>query len=525
VVEITPAVARALSLATAFARANPCYSREKSLLLALLDEREGSASQLMVEAGLDIHAFWQINEPSIPSVQTGFRAAEAALELLPQNTLSEWSDLLRQARQLAREWGTYGEITSRHLVGCLLLNMQQPTGNQSEFHNLTIHHGLNLDLLSNLLNPEPTRVLSMDEPLFAENLRKPADPVARLLDACANRAREGLRVVEDHTRFCRNSLTLTRWLKELRHGLRDALDLLPRDLIRTGLATRDVPGDVGTTFSTMNEMSRTSASSVAIANLKRVQESLRSLEEYSKLFSAEAAARFETLRYSSYGVEKLLAYPENRTARLAQSCLYMLVTASKCALGLEKTVCGALDGGVDIIQSREKNYPDREWLADLVRLRRWTEDAGALLVVNDRADLALASGADGVHVGQDDMPVSTCRSLLGNRGLVGMSTHSRLQMKQAISLGADMIGVGPVFPSGTKSFDEFPGLDLVREAVSEQEFPWFALGGIHSGNLPLVCQAGATRVAVSGAILVSEYPATVARELRRQLDACHSSGG
>ena len=142
--------------------------------------------------------------------------------------------------------------------------------------------------------------------------------------------------------------------------------------------------------------------------------------------------------------------------------LYLLVTAAQCTLGLERTIAEAAAGGVDVVQLREKDLPDRELHAARCDVRRWTRQAGVLFIMNDRCDVAVLAEADGVHLGQDELPVKEARRLLGPDALIGLSTHNLEQLRQAILDGADYAGVGPTFPSGTKTFAEFPGLAFVR---------------------------------------------------------------
>lgn len=205
--------------------------------------------------------------------------------------------------------------------------------------------------------------------------------------------------------------------------------------------------------------------------------------------------------------------------RLARVRLYFLVTAKSCMLGLERTVKEALAGGVGAIQSREKELADRAWLGVLDCLRRWTETAGALLIVNDRPDLAAVSGADGVHLGQDDMEISQARLIIGQGKLVGASTHVPSEWRQALLDGADYAGVGPVFPSKTKGFTDFAGLEFVRRVAKTNEIPWFALGGIDQGNTASVAEAGARRVAVSACLSSSPDPRGIASRIVSELEA------
>ena len=332
----------------------------------------------------------------------------------------------------------------------------------------------------------------------------------RILDAAANRCREGLRVVEDFVRFVLDDAHLARLLKEQRHELTQALCLLPDECL---LASRDTVGDVGTTIQTAAEQRRTDVVDVVRANCKRVQESLRTLEEYAKAVSADAAVRCEGLRYRFYTIEQAVLQTFRSRERLQDVRLYLLVTESLCLHGLERVVKDALQGGVDVVQLREKDRSDRDLLAEATLVRQWTTATGALLIVNDRADVALACGADGVHLGQDDLPVNMARRILGGEKLVGVSTHSIEQARQAVLDGADYLGVGPVFPSQTKTFDAFPGLEFVREVAAEITRPWFPLGGINESNIAEVLAAGAHRVALSGAIAAADDPRIAAERL------------
>ena len=337
----------------------------------------------------------------------------------------------------------------------------------------------------------------------------------RILDAAANRAAEGLRVVEEFARFALNDGHLSRLLKECRHELTATLSAIPE---RCRLAARDTPGDVGTSIGTVSEYQRGSVADVARASFKRVQEALRTLEEYGKLVEPTADSmsfpqRIEQLRYRLYTAEKAVLQTNSAIERFDSRRLYLLVTAKSCAASLESTVRGAIEAGVGIIQVREKHLPDRQ-LVELARqMREWTSLAGALVIVNDRPDIAVLANADGVHVGQDELTVRDARQIVGPDRLVGVSTHSIEQARQAVLDGADYLGVGPTFPSGTKSFDGFPGLELVRQVAAEIAIPWFAIGGIDSTNLTSVIQAGARRVAVSGAICGSADPGGSASDL------------
>jgi thiamine-phosphate pyrophosphorylase len=342
----------------------------------------------------------------------------------------------------------------------------------------------------------------------------------RILDAAANRVGEGFRVVEDFVRLGLNDAHLSRLLKECRHDLAAALAILPES---GRLAARDTPADVGTTIGTDAEYVRGSVLDVARASCKRIQEALRSLEEYGKLVGATAstepsfARRIEQLRYRFYTIEKAVLRTTHQRDRLYDRRLYLLVTSETCALGCEATVRAAIDGGAQIVQLREKTMTDRDLVAMARQLRQWTAAAGSLLIINDRPDIAVLADADGVHVGQDELSVRDARRIVGPDRLIGVSTHTIEQARQAVLDGADYLGVGPTFPSGTKSFEQFAGLEFVRQVASEISLPWFAIGGIEASNIGQVVAAGATRVAISGAICRSPDPRRVAAELTRTL--------
>jgi len=343
----------------------------------------------------------------------------------------------------------------------------------------------------------------------------------RIVDAAANRAREGLRVLEDYTRFALDDAHLTRRLKQCRHNLREALSRLPAAGL---LRSRDTEADVGTSIATHAETVRTSPSDVARAACKRVQEAVRSLEEFGKLWSAAAASELERLRYEMYTLEKAIFLTDLNRRNLASRRLYFLLTESLCHHGAGPAVRGALAGGAGIVQLREKELPDRRLIDYGRQVREWTREAGALYIMNDRADLAVVTEADGVHVGQDELSVKEARAIVGPDRLIGVSTHTIEQARQAVLDGADYLGVGPIFPSATKTFDSLAGLDFVRQVAAEITLPWFAIGGISPENLDGVLEAGAQRIAVSHAISSAENPRAVASALFERLIAQDSVG-
>jgi thiamine-phosphate pyrophosphorylase len=198
---------------------------------------------------------------------------------------------------------------------------------------------------------------------------------------------------------------------------------------------------------------------------------------------------------------------------LAEATLYVLLSSANCTASLERMIAEAAAGGAQMIQLREKELTDRDLLNRASDVRRWTRRVGVLFIVNDRPDIARLVEAEGVHLGQDDLPVREARRILGPDALIGVSTHNIEQVRQAVLDGASYLGVGPAFPSLTKGFAAFAGLDFVRQACAETTLPTFAIGGINAGNLGQVIGAGAKRIAVSQAIAQAEDPRAVAAQL------------
>jgi thiamine-phosphate pyrophosphorylase len=202
------------------------------------------------------------------------------------------------------------------------------------------------------------------------------------------------------------------------------------------------------------------------------------------------------------------------SARLADARLYFVTGADTG----DHTLTEALGGGVDVLQLREKDASDDEILAAAARFRDLCREHDALFVVNDRPDLAIAAGADGVHVGQDDEAVAAVRARVGSELLIGLSTHSAEQLAAGLETDADYICVGPVYATPTKPDYPAVGLDLVRHAATAVTRPWFAIGGIDGTNVTEVAAAGARRVAVVRAIRDAPEPRAAAAGLRAAVE-------
>lgn len=322
--------------------------------------------------------------------------------------------------------------------------------------------------------------------------------VCRILDANLDRAREGLRIIEEWCRFGLNSVQLSAECKQLRQELASWHSPELR-------AARDTPGDPGTELTHPQEEQRSNLQLLLQANFCRVQEALRVLEEYGKLYHPKMGGAFKRMRYQVYTLEsRLLGYQRHQL--LLQSHLYLVSFPSET---LFKVVEAALVGGLTLVQYRDKSADDRVRLIQAQKLRQLCYEYGAMFIINDRVDLALAVDADGVHLGQEDLPIAAARQLLGPQRIIGRSTTNPEEMQQAIAQGANYIGVGPVYETPTKAGKAAAGLEYVRYAAQHCSIPWFAIGGIDVDNVHNVIEAGAERVAVVRSLMQAEQPTLV----------------
>jgi len=330
--------------------------------------------------------------------------------------------------------------------------------------------------------------------------------LCRILDANLDRAREGLRIIEEWCRFGLNHSEMANECKRLRQELGSWHSADIR-------AARNTPEDPGTNLSHPSESQRLGINNLLQANFSRVQEALRVLEEYGKLYHRDMGGTFKQMRYRVYTLEtNLLAY--GRYLKLVRSRLYLVTSPTENIFAI---VEAALRGGLTLVQYRDKYSPDGERIRIAKQLRQICHDYGALFMINDRVDIAVAVNADGVHLGQQDLPISVARQLLGPGRIVGRSTTDPEEMERAISEGADYIGVGPVYDTPTKPGKTAAGLEYVRYAAENATIPWFTIGGIDMNNLNDVLDTGAERVAVVRAIMEAEQPTLLTQYFISQL--------
>jgi len=495
----SPALERALEVAQGIARAQQASQVQAlHLLHALLSEEDSQAAHLALQAGLNLCLFRvpQADGPPLPWASDLEAALYEARELAQQGS----------ANPLADTWGGEQALTSETVFLAL--------ARLDHLRTVLQQAGLREQQLPRPANDPTPEIQGV--PL--SDLTEQVD-LARVLDASANRAREALRVLEDHARFVRDDALLTAQLKELRHELSRLLsEYAPPELP----LCRDTWGDVGTTLGTEAEYRRDSLQAVQRAAGRRLAESLRSLEEYGKVVSPQLGEQIEALRYRAYTIEKSLLHLQTAQQRLADVTLYVLLSGAATAASLEWTIAEAAQGGVGMVQLREKQLSDRELLQRAREVRQWTRRAGVLFILNDRPDIARLVEADGVHLGQDDLPVREARRLLGPEALIGISTHDLDQVRRAVAEGASYIGMGPTFASRTKAFEQLAGLEFIRQATALTSLPAFAIGGITPENAPQVVAAGARRLAVSQAIALADEPRLVAQAFCRILQGALS---
>ena len=340
----------------------------------------------------------------------------------------------------------------------------------------------------------------------------------RIVDASANRAGEALRVLEDVVRFGLDDAALTGRFKNLRH---DLTAVLAADPLRHRAALRDVGGDVGVDLAAAAALPRRTLGDLVAANAARAGQALRSLEETALVVAPAAAPTVAAIRYRLYEAERLAAAAVRARDRLGDVRLCVLVEGGDDEAGFLRLVETLLGVGVRMLQVRDPRLPVPV-LAARVRsavaaARRHEPAAPAIVIVNDRVDVAAAVGASGGHVGRFDLPLPLARRVLGPDAVLGATAHTLEEARAAAVAGADYLGVGPCFPSPTKSFDRFATPEFLRSVAAGVPLPAFAIGGITHARLDEVFACGLRRVAVAAAVTRAPDPATAARTLLERL--------
>jgi len=344
----------------------------------------------------------------------------------------------------------------------------------------------------------------------------------RIIDVNFNRAREGARVVEEYARFALNSQELSAAAKQLRHELSAAIGLLDQGKM---LSCRDTLADVGVMLEVEGQLKRTNLETVFSAAAKRLPEALRALSETIQVVEPSVALVMEKLRYQAYDLEKKISLKANAYNKYSNVLLYVLLDENLGdSFGDIAKACIA--GGVDCLQLRAKQSPDNIRLKLADELVSLCKPNSVVSIINDRVDIALSCGADGVHFGQDDVSITRIRAILTSPMILGLSTHNTQQLCEAIALGADYVGLGPTFTTETKQFDSYAGLEYLAQASEELKGTCIghtAIGGINPENLEKVLSTGIKTVAVCSAVTSSSNPEQVCKKLKDQLVANRDS--
>ncbi len=335
----------------------------------------------------------------------------------------------------------------------------------------------------------------------------------RLVDANLNRAREGLRLLEDVARFVLNDAGLSQTLKDLRHQMAKAASSDRFSL----LTARDSTNDVGSEMRPAADLGRSDLPALITANARRVEESLRVLEEATRTPGFEGVdwQAFQSARFALYELEKQLVSAATRQAiRRRVSGLYLVLDTEWLKGRTEVAVARqAVSGGASMLQLRDKRRGARELLPVARELKAVCEAYGALFVMNDFVDLALSVGADCLHLGQSDLPLDVARKVLPIDMLVGGSTHSTEQAVDAAGLGADYIAVGAIYPTQSKHSITIVGTQTLKKVRSLVKTPLVAIGGITKDNAGQVMAAGADAVAVISAVMGADDIEKATREI------------
>ena len=348
-----------------------------------------------------------------------------------------------------------------------------------------------------------------------------------MIDANLNRSSEGLRVLEDVARFLLNDAELCQRLKTLRHDLARETESLSIGL----LSQRDSEHDVGNPYPippgkkeiNMKTISLQGLLDLVTANAKRVEESLRVVEELAKLPEISPvlnSASFEQARFALYSLERDLISRISRRDKIERMPgLYVILDRQFLAGRNELDIAGQIiEGGARVIQLRDKQSKKGELLLIAQRLNELCSQADVLFIINDYLDLAIAVGADGLHVGQEDLPLPVIRRELPIDKLVGCSVTTLSQAKNAQAEGADYIAVGSIFPTTTKREATVVGVNILKELKRIVSIPLVAIGGINQNNIGEVVSAGADAVAVISAVLSEKDVKKAVQKLVANMD-------
>ena len=328
----------------------------------------------------------------------------------------------------------------------------------------------------------------------AEDLRK-----YQIIDANLDRAREGLRVLEDWARFGLGENENVKRIKNFRQ-------ILGKNHLEVYKQSRNFIKDECKGLTHQEQIKRDAPNQIISSNAGRVQEALRVIEEFSRQNNHELSKIAAEIRYEIYTLEiellNLSTYKKSEEI-LKENDLYVITDQKENLLEIIESI---LIAGVKIIQYRFKTGTDKEHLQEAIQIKNICKRYNSLFIVNDRVDIALASNADGVHLGQDDLDLKTSRKLLGYSKIIGISANNEIDISNAVKYGCDYIGIGPVFETSTKKNKKPLGIEKIKTLTKDLNIPWFAIGGIKSNNISYLKRNGFKKVALVSQLMNSEDP-------------------
>ncbi len=328
----------------------------------------------------------------------------------------------------------------------------------------------------------------------AEDLR-----IFQIIDANLDRAREGLRVIEDWARFGLGVNDPVKRIKNFRQ-------ILGKNHLEVYKQSRNYIEDECKGLTHQEQSKRSAPDQIISSNAGRVQEALRVIEEFSRLHNYELSKIASEMRYEIYNLEiELLSLSKFKNSKeiLKENDLYVITDQKENLLEIIEAI---LIAGVKIIQHRFKEGTDKDHLQEAIKIKNLCKRYNSLFIINDRVDIALASNADGIHLGQDDLDLKTARKLLGHSKIIGVSANNEIDISNALKEDCDYIGIGPVFETATKKDKKPIGIERIKTLTKDLNIPWFAIGGIKTNNISYLKRNGLKKVALVSQLMNSEDP-------------------
>ena len=323
--------------------------------------------------------------------------------------------------------------------------------------------------------------------------------IFQIIDANLDRAREGLRVLEDWARFGLGENNSVKRIKNFRQ-------ILGKNHLEVYKQSRNYIEDESKGLTHQAQSERKDPDQIISSNAGRVQEALRVIEEFSRLHNHELSKIAAEIRYEIYTLEiELLSLSKFKKSVeiLKKNDLYVITNQKENLLEIIEKI---LIAGVKIIQHRFKKGTDKDNLQKAIQIKNLCKRYNSLFIINDRIDIALASNADGIHLGQEDLDLKTARKLLGTSKLIGISANNEIDISNALKEGCDYIGIGPVFETATKKDKKPIGIEKIKTLTKDLNIPWFAIGGVTKNNISYLKSNGFKKIALVSQLMNSEDP-------------------